>query len=135
MTTSSKAHRLLHELSQFTGDLERFRSISPSLIYTPGVQYLAQEAHAYWLIDAIASYFPSGSLRRAMVRDPKIESLHFWRLSVNDDDSALLTARVDADEPPFIRQSIKFTDFPLEHIELWCGHDGLYWTLYLPSEH
>ena len=134
MTMKSK-EQLIEELRHFTGDLERFRSLSSSLIYTPGVQYLATQAECYWLIDAIASYIPSRQLRRAIKADPRIEVLHFWNLTVADDSSATLSARVDRGEKPFITQNIAYTDFPLAEIDLWCGYDGRYWTLYLPSEH
>ena len=126
---------ILFELRQFTGDFERFRSIRPTLIYTPGVQYLAKQAGAYWLIDAIASYFPSDAFARATGKDERISYLHFWRLDVHEDRSATLTARVDKDEKPFITQEIEWTDFPLPAIDLWCGSGGKYFTLYLPSEH
>jgi hypothetical protein len=47
---------LLHELGYFTGDLERYRHWSRRLIYTLGIQHLAERAGAYWLIDLIASW-------------------------------------------------------------------------------
>ena len=50
---------ITHEdLRQFTGDLERYRTPNRSVIYTPGIAYLAEHAGAYWLIDAIASCSP-----------------------------------------------------------------------------
>jgi len=133
--TTLNPQTLLNELAHFTGDLERYRSMSPKLIYTPGVQHLAEQAGAYWLIDAIAAYVPSKKLDKAIQKDERVGYLHFWKLEVSDDESATLTARVDRDEPPFITQEIPFTDFPLKAIELWCGFDGQRWTLYLPSEH
>lgn len=69
LNETSKPCNLMRELSQFTGDLERYQSINPKLIYTPGVNYLAQEAEAYWLIDAIASYVPSKKLQKAIRHD------------------------------------------------------------------
>lgn len=134
MTTKSP-DQLTAELDQFTGDLQRFKTLSPTLIYTPGVQYLAEQAECYWLIDAIASYVPSRELHRAVRRHAYIESFHSWDLVVKEDQSAILSARVDSGDPPFIQQHLEFTDFPLERIDLWCGFDGRYWTLYLPSEH
>ena len=128
--------RLTHaELCQFTGDLERFyHPLNRKVVYTPGVQYVAQVGQAYWLIDAIASYFGSEPMNTAMRRDYRLQSLQFWRLDVSD-GSAVLTANADVGEDPFIRQEIPFTDFPLDHIEIWAGFDGNRWTLYLPSEH
>lgn len=137
MTTADTRppHSLESELAHFMGDLQRYRSISPRLIYTPGVRHLAQEAGAHWLIDAIASYVDSDRLRKAIRKDERVRYLHFWNLTVNDDGSAVLTARIDRDEAPFIRQAIEFTDFLLSSIDLWCGFNGESYTLYLPSEH
>ncbi|TWT67034.1 hypothetical protein Pla123a_44640 [Posidoniimonas polymericola] len=133
----AKAVRLGIELSQFTGDLERYRHpIRRHVIYTPGVRHLAQEAEAYWLIDAIASWIGSHSFVEAVKQDARLQSLHFWTLQVDREAaSAVLTARADSGEPAFITQRIPFTDFPLASIDIWCGFDGRHWTLYLPSEH
>jgi hypothetical protein len=61
--------------------------------------------------------------------------LQFWRLDVGDDGSAVLSGRADSGEEPFIVQLIPYTDFPLDHANIWAGYDGERWTLYLPSEH
>lgn len=125
----------LNDLAQFTGDLERYRHpLNPKVIYTPGVQYLAEQAGAYWLIDAIASYFGAPVMNEAMRKDDRIRHMQFWKLVVTD-NSALLTAEADAGVPPFISQEIAFTDFPLPEIQIWAAFDGRAWTLYLPSEH
>lgn len=129
-------HELKTHLPHFTGDCERFRhALNRHVIYTPGVQYLAETAGAWWLIDAIASHLGSPEFQAAVQKDPRVQDLHFWRLDVSDDDSAVLTARADSDLPAFITQPIPFTDFPLPKIDLWVGYDGHYFTVYLPSEH
>ena len=62
----------LNDLAQFTGDIERYRHpLNHQVIYTPGVHYLAEQAGAYWLIDAIASYFGSPLMQRAMEKENK----------------------------------------------------------------
>lgn len=123
------------DLHQFTGDDVRYKhSFNRRVIYTPGVQYLAQKAHAYWLIDAIVSYYGSDVMNEAMKRDERLQWMHFWRLDVKS-SSAVLFANADAGEPAFITQEIPFTDFPLDHIEIWSAFDGNLWTLFLPSEH
>jgi hypothetical protein len=124
-----------HDLNQFTGDLTRYKHpLNPKVIYTPGVQYVADKGRAYWLIDAIASYFGSEQMNEAIRKDPRLASIQFWRLTVTG-EKAVLVAEADAGEEPFIRQEIALTDFPLDVIEIWAGYDGLHWTLYLPSEH
>lgn len=129
--------RLLAELQQFTGDSERYRhSLNRRVIFTPGVKYLADEAGAYWLIDAIASWIGSHLFNQGLVQDERLQYLHFWYLDVElDKHRGVLTARADEGEPAFITQKIGFTDFPLEQMILYAGFDGTHWTIYLPSEH
>lgn len=123
------------DLSQFTGDDLRYsHPLNRKVIYTPGVKYLADRAHAYWLIDAIASYFGSTEMNAAIRKDCRLATLQFWRLEVKD-RKAILFANADSGEKPFIQQEIPFTDFPVDHIDIWAGFDRQFWTLYLPSEH
>lgn len=124
------------ELKQFTGDLERYRHpLSPSVIYTPGVRYLAERGNAYWLLDAIVSHLMSEAVKQAIADDQRLQYLQFWQLKVKKDRSAVLTARADSGVKPFVRQVIPYTDFPLEHVDVWVGYEPNHWTLYLPSEH
>jgi len=132
MTTTTLTH---DQLRHFTGDLIRYQHpTQPCVIYTPGVRYVAEQADAYWLIDAIASYFVGDPMKLAIQSDPRLASLQFWRIDVTG-HSAKLTATADQDVEPFVTQHIEFTDFPLEQLDIWAGFDGSYWTLYLPSEH
>jgi hypothetical protein len=124
------------DLRHFTGDLDRNRhSLNRRVIYTPGVRFVAEQGGAYWLIDEIALALGSPQFRKAAARDSRVGSLHFWKLTVGDDRSATLAARADDGVEPFITREIPFTDFPLDHIDIWAGFDGVHWTLYLPSEH
>ena len=124
------------ELRQFTGDLERYRhSFNRRVIYTPGVQHLAERAGAYWLIDLIASYIGTPEMARAIADDYRLGEMQFWRLAVDDNGGAVASCRADSDQAPAITQVVPFTDFPLDQIEIWAGFDGERWTLYLPSEH
>ncbi|MCB0325148.1 MAG: hypothetical protein KDD69_16300 [Bdellovibrionales bacterium] len=123
------------DLYQFTGDDLRYQHpLKGQVIYTPGIRHLAEAGNAYWLIDAIASYFGSPEMSRAMERDPRLRHMQFWKLTITN-GSAVLVAEADADVAPFITQQIPFTDFPLPEVSIWAGFDGSHWTLYLPSEH
>lgn len=136
MTATMNPSKLLEELASFTGgDCFYRHPLNRSVIYTEGVQYLALKAEAFWLVDAVASYFGSPEMREATAKDHRLESLQFWRLEVGEDRSALLTARSDDGVEPFITQRIEFTDFPLDSVDVWAGFNGHGWTLYLPSEH
>ena len=81
---------LLNELQYFSGNLERWRHpLIRRLIYTPGVKHLAERAGSYWLIDAIASWLPSPQFQAAAQHDSRIGEIHFWKLAVADDRSAV----------------------------------------------
>jgi hypothetical protein len=124
------------ELAQFTGSTEWFRhSFNKAVIYTEGVRYLADRGKAYWLIDAIASHIGCPTFNKAAAKDDRIRLLHFWKLAVNRDQTALLTGTADSGEPPFIRQKILYTDFPLESVDVWAQNNGDGYTLMLPSEY
>ena len=105
------------ELSQFIGTVNYHRHWLGS-VYTDGVEYLAEKAGAYWLVDAIFSY------RRR-------ESFQIWTLKKNDDDSAVLTMQEDSGERAKVCQKIPYTDFPLDQISLYLI-DGV---LLLTSEY
>lgn len=114
--------RLVADLSSFTCTTCHHRHWL-GVGFTDGVKYLADEAGAHWLIDAIASWQPEAQ---------KIDrEFQVWELVVNPDQSAVLSFRTDAGQPVSIRQTIPYTDFPLESIEIWVEDE----VLLLPSEH
>lgn len=106
------------ELEQFTGTENYYKHPLSKCVYTDGVKYLADQAGAYWLIDAIFSY------RRT-------EPFQVWKLMVIEDTSALLTMQEDSDRPILVSQNIEYTDFPEPEITIYLI-DGV---LLLPSEY
>lgn len=56
------------DLSPFTGTEHWYKHWLGGLLYTDGVKYVADQAGAYWLIDAIASY--QGGRGRWLRTDP-----------------------------------------------------------------
>ena len=123
------------DLAQFTGTSHYYlHTFNNAVISTEGIQYLAENAECYWLIDAIASHLASRAFNEAAKHDERIGLLHFWKLAVHDDRSATLKAVADSGEPAFIQQEIPFTDFPFDDIDVWAGRDSQYWVLMLPSE-
>lgn len=110
-------------LEQFIGT-ESYYKHPLGILYTDGVQYLAKEANAYWLIDAIASWQLSPKIKR-------VQRIQFWKLRVNlHNNTAVLTCERDSDDVA-ITQEIPYTDFPLESVKLYLA-DGV---LLLPSEY
>ena len=110
-------------LRYFTGTEHWFRHpLFRSFLYTEGVQYLAEQAGAHWLIDDIL----------ACQIDPNVKAQPFqeWKLTVNDDQSALLTC-ADGNLHTVYRQEYSFTDFPLKSFKLWLTNS----VLLLPSEY
>ena len=106
---NNEAEKIENELKQFTGTECYFRNFT-GLKYTEGIQYLAEKAGAYWLIDLIASY------------QYKLKEVLFqvWTLKVNDDKTAVVTCKEDTNEPVIIEQKLEYTDFPLKTFECYC---------------
>jgi hypothetical protein len=111
-------------LEQFTGTEQYYKHVG--ILYTDGVKHLAEEAGAYWLIDAIASWQISPKVKR----DSMLQQIQFWKLRVKPDNSAVLTCERDEDDI-VLTQEIPYTDFPLESVTLYLTNR----VLMLPSEY
>ena len=123
---SQKSHDIKEELAAglalHTGTTCWFRHWTGRLVYTEGVQFLAEKASAYWLIDLVAPWCPHPSLRD--------EDFVFWKLRVNPDRSATVIAD-DGNGRELARQDIPWTDVPLDEVSLYLTDN----TLLLPSEY
>lgn len=117
------------DLRQFTGTERWFRhALAPDVVYTEGVQHVAEHGGAYWLIDAIVFAQIDPRLHR--------EDRQFWKLQLDKDGSGAELFCTDGgkdDEEPvrIYTQKIPFTDFPLAEIDLWFMDN----TILLPSEY
>lgn len=109
------------ELDSFTGT-EKYYKHWLGFNYTDGVQYLAEHAKCYWLLDAIGSY-----QREAKVKG---EGFQVWTLEVSN-KKGTLTMRADSGLPVIVSQEMDYTDFPFDSIELWL----IGGVLILPSEY
>lgn len=110
------------DLQQFTGTSQYYRSTMGSMKNTDGVQFLAEHAGAFWLLEAIASYQHTPEV--------KAEGFQLWELTVKD-HAAVLTMKADSDQPAIVTKVIPFTDFPLDRVTLYLIDD----VLMLPSEY
>ena len=111
------------ELRQFTGSEVAY--VSPlfnRFRYTEGVQYLAEKAEAYWLLDFIFSH--------QCIPAIKAERFQVWKIKVQEDDSAIITVE-DGNDNEVKQYGIPLTDFPLEAFTLWMVGR----CLLLPSEY
>lgn len=118
-----EAAELRSSLRNFTGTTEYFRHLS-GLRYTDGVQFLAETAGAYWLLDLIASWQPKA------LRDAWLQEFQLWELFVRDDQSAVVVCSRDSEDKAF-QQEIEYTDFPLEYVKLYVERG----VVLLPTEH
>ena len=103
------SRRLEEELRQFTSTQNYFKHF-PRLLYTDGIQHLAERAGCYWLIDLVGSYQPR-------LLDTPVQ---IWEVAVNKDKSALVTIVEEEDgEPVKVSQTIPLTDFPLQNFSFY----------------
>ena len=112
------------DISQFSGGDDRYEHVTKRLIYTEGVKYVADEAGAYWLIDAIASY-------QTRELDERTRGFQCWTLAVNRKESTAVLVCDDGDGNVAVTQAIEYTDFPDEEIKMYVANG----TLMLPSEY
>ena len=106
------------DLAQFTGTTQYFRHWTRKIVYTDGVQYLAERTGAYWLIDLVASY------------QPLCDERQYWTLLL--DGGKYCAVCKDRDDRVLVSQKIEFSDFPEHLLPFTCYlQDGV---MFLPSE-
>ena len=71
---------LQQSLKHFTSTDNYYRHLL-SIRHTDGIQYLAQEAQCYWLIDVIASH-----QTKKLLADQMLKDFQLWLLVVGDPD-------------------------------------------------
>jgi len=110
-------------LSQYTGT-EHYYRLNRRCLITDGAKYLADEARAYWLLDAAASY---------LLEIGTTDWFVLVRLVVTQGQAELYLE--DGNGGVRVSQQISFTDFPLQEQVLYACWDGKNWVLMLPSEY
>ncbi len=111
------------DLNQFTGTTTWYRhSMLKNITYTEGVQYVAQTAGAYWLVDEIAF----------TQIEPKVakEPFQLWILKVVSQQSAYLVCE-DGNDNQVYEKLIEYTDFPLSEIKFYFTNN----VIMLPGEY
>ena len=103
------------ELKQFHGTTEYHKHLFPGkspILLTDGCKYIRDACKAYWLFDAILSYQCEKILRGI--------NFQVWELKqLKLDLTWQLTCREDTGKKPLIRQSIQYSDFPLDYVKIW----------------
>jgi hypothetical protein len=111
-------------LAQFTGSTNFYRhGLVREVLYTEGVEYVAEAAGAYWLLDEIA-------LAQRYIIPIKSEDFQVWDLKVEADQSAILTCG-DGNGLEVYSKPLPFTDFPEPGIRFFYAN----WVIHLPSEY
>ena len=115
------------DLGQFIGSDQLFRhALSRNHLYTEGVQFVAERAGAYWLLDKIALHASPAIAR---------EDFQVWKLGVRRDQTATLTTD-NGDNDILKTEELPFTDFPLSEITLWAVRNEFEgFTIMLPGEY
>jgi hypothetical protein len=109
------------DFDQFTGSETVTRHWTRCMVYTDGMQYVAEEAGAYWLLDALASYQGEPAF--------KGEAFQLWVLTVTN-RTAVLESWTDTPNRRgsrlLVKQEIEHTDFPLPRFECYviAGEHG-----------
>jgi hypothetical protein len=111
------------QLGFFTGTTAYHR-LAPHVVLTDGAKFLAENAEAFWLMDAIASYLPALTNRE-----------HFVAASLAVKNQTALLLLTDGNYRELAIQRITYTDFPISDITLFACWSGDHWVLMLPSEY
>jgi hypothetical protein len=117
------ANDLLNDIGQFTGTENWYRTILPSVLYTDGAKYMADQCQAYWLLDDIAIYQTEPSVKK--------EEFQVWTLLTDlEKHSAVLTCE-DGNKHVVFAKNLEMTTFPVEKMVLWYINQ----VILLPSEY
>lgn len=108
----------------------RWSALFRNFVLTDGTMYLAENAGAYWLMDAIASHIASykeeGFVVAKLVKgmEGKLIGAPDWVLTLDDGNGRVLAS-----------QEIEYSDFPLDSISLYVIPQENLWIILLPSEY
>lgn len=113
----------LATLTEFTGT-QHYYKISDRFVLTDGTKFLADQAHCYWLMDAVVSHLLEiGTGDCFVVIKTAVEN------------AAAVMVYEDGNGNEHARQAIPYTDLPLAEVILYACWDGSQWVIMLPSEY
>ena len=104
--------------------VERCHRINRKCLLTDGARYLAEEAGAFWLMDAAASY-----LIELGTDD------WFVHIQLRVTGSTALLMLEDGNGHVRAQQQIPCTDFPMPEQTLFACLDSEHWVIMLPREY
>lgn len=110
-------------LKQFTGTEMWFRHpLVQDILYTQGVQYVAETLGAYWLVDMVAI--------SQLVKAVRAESFQVWTIKLVNGSDPIITCQ-DGNYHTVYQSRIQYSDFPLPEFTLWFTDN----VILLPSEY
>jgi hypothetical protein len=115
MQNKDKKTLTMSDLAKFRIPLQMYKATS-GLWYTDGMQFLAKEANAYWLIDLI------GSVQAKLSG----EEFQRWILKLNHGKAEITCD--DGNDTQLYSQKIESVDFPFELFKLYVSHNVLMLT-------
>lgn len=117
-----------NELRDFYGTEQWYRHPATKLLYTDGVQYLAEKYECYWLIDSILSY-NIGPNAISLTED--FQKWELTRIIDNEQKTNRFCLTCDDGRGNIlVTQAIPLSDFEGDKVTLYFSND----TLLLPSE-
>ncbi len=142
MTTKElTAETLLQELVQFNGTENYIKNFT-GLYYTDGVEYLAERAGAYWLIDLIGSHLPSVKQVADDFFSVSVEVHKDYSCNVLINHEVYSSITNEMTQPTVASQNIGFTDLPEGEYSFFLtatrnliGDNQKVYLLMLPSEY
>jgi len=115
----------MDDLAQFTGTETWYRHpLVPQITFTEGVQFMAEKAGAYWLVDEIA-------LGNRFLRKVKAEPFQVWKLKRDAEGNGAELLVEDGNDHVVYRKRIEYTDFPLPEMAVWFTDN----VILLPTEY
>ena len=113
------------DLRHFTGSENWYRhSLFSKFLYTDGVQYVAEQGEAYWLLDKIF-------ICQHCVQSLRDEPFIVWDFILDEQGNGATLLCTDGNDTKLYSERILYTDFPLKKIRFYFQND----VLHLPSEY
>ena len=115
-------------LNEFTGSECYYRHALTKLVYTEGVQYLADRFGCYWLLDRIL-------IEASLNKNLSKEDFQVWTLSrevtLTRKELGFVLSCTDGNGRVLFSESIEYSDFAAGKVTLWLTDR----VLLLPSEY
>jgi hypothetical protein len=110
-------------LDQFTGTAQYWR-VARQFVITDGVKYLAENAHCFWLLDAVISH---------LLEIGTLDWFVLVRTEVSGSSAVMVYE--DGNGLEHARQEVAYTDLALPTVKLYAVWDSERWVIMLPSEY